>query len=153
MVNMLTFVDHLECPTVNGIIYPSGIIQLVDAKSEWSHSEAIKLVPAGQTSIAKLEENDNLEWNSCAVLDRTVNEKENLEVLTGECAFGSEGFVALLEFTTQKLIWLAFFTDSNPFIHPRIERGLVYATSTLNCKWRFDFKEPANIQVECYKFI
>jgi hypothetical protein len=143
------FVDHLECPTVDGIIFPDGGIQTFDIKVNWNTPKSFKIKIASRTTIQILENEGNLHWNNCAVLATKVSFEYSIEVIAGEGNFGSDGFIGVLDLETRKLIWLAFFTCSNPFDKITIIGDEIHAKSTVNCIWRFRLKDPLTPFVEC----
>ena len=146
---MENFVDHLECPSVEGIIFPNGIIQMFDVKINRGSPTIYKIKMKSKTSIDELQIKGNLEWNSCAIIDRLKDTKNNIEVISGECDYGSEGFLAVVNLNTEKLIWLAFFHNSNPFSHLKMDGKIICAMGTYNCFWKFNLENPTSFSVEC----
>lgn len=147
---MKEFVDHLECPSVNGIIFPDGKIQLFNIEVDWAVPITYKLSYGTKTSVGELAKEGELSWNSCVIMTTLSSPDHAIEVIAGEGNYGSDGFVAVLDFKSRELIWIAFFLCSNPFDEVKIVDDQIIATSTLNCNWRFPLKAPADLSVNCF---
>ncbi|PTQ94085.1 hypothetical protein C8P68_107148 [Mucilaginibacter yixingensis] len=148
MKTIADFINHLECPIINGIIYSDGTIQLLDVKLEFQPLIKYSVRSADKTSINSLENKGNLYEGSCAVLARIIDDKNNIEVIAGEASYGSDGFVAVIDLESKEMIWLVYLTESNPFNQLVIEEDYLIAKTTLDCIWRFNLKNPIDISVE-----
>ncbi len=143
------FIEYLESPSLNGIIFPSGAIKILNIEVKWSPQIVYSIKVQEEESIDTLETKGILHWNDCAVKVDLIDEKKSLEVVAGEGDYGSDGFVGVVDLNSRKLIWLAFFNCSNPFNKLEINDKEIYATSTNNCLWKFRIENPIDIVVEC----
>jgi hypothetical protein len=143
------FMEHLECPSLDGVIFPDETIQLLNVKVVWGLPINYIISIAAKTSIKILNNKGDLRWNSCAILVRLIDEKHSIEIIAGEGDYGSDGFVGVIDFASKKMIWIAFFNNSNPFGEVKIVDEEIHAKSTLGCIWRFKIKNPIDCVVEC----
>jgi len=145
------FADHQESPIIDGIIFPDGTIQLFDFELKRQRPYAINI--GTKTSIDKLEQEGELHWSSCCIMTTLNYFEYSIKVIAGEAtSWGEDGFVAVIDSQTGKLIWLAFFTCSNPFNFIEIIGEEVHVRSTLECVWKFKLKNPVDFSVTCSEF-
>lgn len=149
MKKILNFIDHLESPSLNGIIYPDGTIDLLNVKVDWGPPIQYSLKSETKSSIELLDNEGKLQWNDCAILVTAIDIKQSIEIVAGEGDYGSDGFIGVIDLSTRNLIWLAFFNCSNPFDRLDIKEEKIYATSTNGCLWKFVIKSPIDIEIEC----
>lgn len=146
------FKNNLDSPILDGIVYPGGQIHLLDVKVEWTNPPKYTVDFIKATNTQSLISEEKLHWGSCSILERAicqVSSQQEVEILLGEGNFGSDGFIAILNRSVGGLIWLAYFTQSNPFYKARIEDREIVAISTLGCEWRFDISTPQFCSVDC----
>jgi len=136
------FIVHQQCPVVDGIVFPNSKIQCLTVSVTWNPSPSFKFELCENSSISELAEKGELEWSDCSILTRKTYEKEYLTILGGEGVWGSDGFVACIDSRSQKTIWIAYFTVSNPFSEVAFENGFVLAKSTLEIWFEFPFHSP-----------
>jgi hypothetical protein len=148
MEKIVDFIEHLECPIVDGIIYPDNTIQLCDVDISWKKPAEFKVQMLSVTSIDNLEKEGKLGWASCYISDEYIDEIHSIKVVCGETSWGGDGFVAVTNLK-EKLIWIAFFGCSNPFCKVTIAGTQIIALSTYECEWRFDIDNPSRISVVC----
>ncbi len=150
MKNIEHFVEYLDCPILNGIIFPNGIVKKIDIEViQWSPKICYFIKGIENSSIQSLEEQGDLYWTSCCIMARQIVINKSIEVISGE-AFGNGeyGFVGVIDLNSRKTIWLAFFESSNPFNQLDIKDDEIYATSTYNCLWRFKLNNPLDFIIE-----
>lgn len=148
MNDISNFLDHQQCPGVDGIVFPTGEIQIVNVAMDRTSPASLRLKPGAKTSINELKLRHQLFWSDCAILERIVDEKEQIEVVAGESDYGSDGFVAVLSNPSKKLKWIAFFTCSNPFVRLAIADNEIVATSNLGISWVFPINKPEAVFVK-----
>ncbi len=98
------FIEYLESPSLNGIIFPDGAIKILDIDVEWSPKTIYSIKGIRESSINTLEAEGNLHWNNCAVMVELMNEKESIKIIGGEGDYGSDGFVGVIDSNSGKLI-------------------------------------------------
>lgn len=145
---IVDFIEHLECPLINGIIFPDETIQLLDIQINKGIPKKYTIQTALKTSINILNNKRELYWTSCAILFRLIYQKYSIEIIVGEAGYGSDGFIGVIDLKSRKLIWLAFFDCSNPFDKVKVIKQEIYATSTLGYVWKFKIKNPIDCSVE-----
>jgi hypothetical protein len=149
MKRVINFIEHLECPSINGIVYPNNTIQLFDVDVNWGPPINYKVSVGSKTSIETLDSIGALWWNSCAILIKTFVELNSIEIIAGEGDYGSDGFIAVIDSITKKTIWIAFLKCSNPFYKIEFKDDKISATSTIGCTWCFLLNNPVNCTVIC----
>ncbi|WPU97553.1 hypothetical protein SNE26_16120 [Mucilaginibacter sp. cycad4] len=147
MKEIESFIDHLECPLINGIVFPDRTIQLFEIEVSWENPVEFKLQASSVTSIDNFEKEGELSWCSCAILNQYVDKTGSIKAFCGEGSYGSDGFVCVMNLEREKVIWIAYFTSSNPFHKVTIKEGQVIAISTLDCIWKFNLDMPSVIEV------
>lgn len=136
------------CPIINGIAFPSGVVRWLNVEEEiGSEQTTIVLEPASPTSLLELQQEGSLDWTQCTQLHEWSDQSLGLGVSCGEGGLGADGFVAVFNLDANKLIWLAFFECSNPFVGSRIEDDAVYAETTHGHKWVFPLESPERVTV------
>jgi len=149
MKKIENFTEHLECPLIDGIIYSDHRIQLCDVQVSWKRPAEYKIELSSITSIDNLKKEGKLAWVSCSISDEYIDEAHSIKVVCGEASYGGDGFVGIVTLRQEKLIWLAFFTDSNPFHKVTVVGTQIIAVSTHKCEWKFDIDTPSRISVVC----
>ncbi len=149
MKNIENFIEHLESPSLNGIIFPDGLVKMLEIKVEWFPKINYHIRIQEESSIDILEAKGTLYWNDCAVMVSLIDERISVEVVAGEGDYGSDGFVGVVDLKSKRLIWLAFFNCSNPFNRLEIKNKELFATSTNGCLWKFKIENPVDFIVEC----
>ena len=144
MHQITDFADHLECPSVNGILFADGTVQCLNVAVEWGPPAVFTIDQGEQTSLQRLEEIGHIHWKSCCVLAKLYNEPTGLEILAGESTWGSDGFVAVLNASSRQLVWLALLDCSNPFCSLSIHGEMLQAISTMGYIWTFPLYAPAS---------
>ena len=136
------FIIHQQCPIVDGIVYSNGEVHLIDFSVDWRQKPISKFVLSEVTSISELAANGNLGWSDCSFLAKKNYEEAQLTIFCGEGVWGSDGFVGCINSATQKLLWIAYFTESNPFCEVKFHEASIFAKSTLNLWWCLPLKYP-----------
>ncbi len=148
MEKILNFINYLEAPALlNGIIFPNGKIKTLNIDINWEPQVSYCINHGDDTSIKELEEQKELHWNSFAIMVNLIDKDRVIEVIAGEGDYGNDGFLAVINLLSKKLIWLAVFDCSNPFDKLEIDKENIYASSTNGSKWKFNIKEPNNISI------
>lgn len=140
--SIINFKQHQKCPIINGVLYCDGVIQDFDIIDE-SMPPLLKV--GGKL---KLEDIEELYWADCSILDTCSNDTLNVEALCGEGDEGAEGYVALVDQDSGSLIWIAFFTCSNPFCNIVIQDKEIIAKNNLDNIWRFPIESPESFFIE-----
>lgn len=130
-------------------MFPDETIQLLDVTLSWGPPIAYNIIPSSKTTITSYSQQTEIWWTSCGILADTIDENNSIRTLAGEASYGSDGFIAVINLNTSKLIWLAFFQSLNPFNQIKLIDAKIYAASTLGCIWQFDIKNPIQPIVSC----
>jgi len=69
----------------------------------------------------------------------------------GEGRQGGDGFVALLSATNGRLVWLAFFRSSNPFVEVESDSEVLRARSTSKWWWEFPIDVPERVRLSRHR--
>jgi hypothetical protein len=108
MKNVKNFINTLECPLIEGVIYSDGTLQLFDVEVSWARPSQYKLKPSYVTSIDELERKGELWWSSCIIMGQYFDEKESLRVICGGGNFGGDGFIRFLTLIRRMFFGLFF---------------------------------------------
>jgi len=149
-VDLQERLSKVYCPLINGITHANGIVNRLAIESQAQQGEPMRkywIEQSNQTSISELQSTNSLQWTSFNELNEEPNVQEDFTLLLGEGGWGSEGFVALLQLTTRKFLWIAFFDDSNPFTKARFENGKIIAVSTHGNEWTFSYPTPSLLSI------
>ncbi len=153
MIELENFITNLKCPKITGITFPDGRLKLLNLKIDWKNSPVTYEVSyGGETNVREKQRTGELEWNYCFPLVKLDGINNGISVLGGECDYGSDGFLALIDTNNDKLIWVAFFFYSNPFYKVSIDDNFVYAKSTMDSLWKFPIQNPTGVEVEPLKY-
>ncbi len=149
MIDLATFAEYLECYSVNGIQFPDGAVHCLRVTLAGKGWDEYTVEAGAQTTLQQLETAGAMSGNSCAVMAQLTDAATGFHIMAGECNWGSDGFVAVLDGRTRRLMWLAWFDCSNPFHALTLHDGALQATSTSGCTWTFPLHAPANCFVRC----
>lgn len=72
----------------------------------------------------------------------------DLLIQAGEGSWGGEGFVAVSRIADGRLIWIAHFDFSNPFVEVALENERIKAVSTYQDEWYFPLFKPEQVVVD-----
>ncbi len=115
MKKLLNFIDHQKSPLINGVVFPDGVVQIVNIAVSWESPVNYIFTRGPITSLENLSKEKEIAWINCAILVNLVDESLGIDFLAGEADQGSDGFLAAIDHNDRKLLWLAFFDCSNPF--------------------------------------
>lgn len=149
MNSMHDFTDHLSGPLINGFTFCDGSIHRIDIQSNWPVSTGYTFKPINVSSITELESDGEMHWNNYAIISTTVDQLLGLEVLCGQGNHGSDGFLAVIDLNTNRLVWIASFDCSNPFDSAIFRDGNIIGQSTNGCVWTFKIAPPSLINIRC----
>jgi hypothetical protein len=137
-----------QCPTINGIIYGTGEILLLDFDRVTEGDDtAVSIRPAGKTNVASfLAEHEDYLTSITEFCEIQVQE-EGVRISCGDGGFGGDGFVAVSRLSDNYLKWIAFFDNSNPFEEVSFAGSQVLAISSHRDKWLFPLAQPEQVSV------
>lgn len=129
------------CPILSGLMYPDGSVLLVDAVPSGPGAPTFRR----RTTLAALDATEPLEWTTVGTLAQAVSPDGSYSAIGGEGGMGGDGFVAVSAAADKRLLWVAFFEDSNPFEEVRFDGGDVVARSNLGREYRFPVTAPERL--------
>jgi hypothetical protein len=134
---------------VQGHVYGTGRVLLCDCKKIKSGKSLSTLVSVAEElqldSFLASDEEDA--WVDLTECDGKSIEDKNIRLSCGEGAMGNEGYVAVSELDSKRLIWMAFFTCSNPFMEISYENGTIIAENTYEQEWVFPVLNPEALTI------
>jgi hypothetical protein len=136
-------------PIKSGIAFADDRTIPIGVAMPWESDDSkihIETCPAIQ--MADLPQFQRKEFTQLISVRELANPALGLTAVAGEGSHGSEGFVALTESKTGKLVWLAYCDCCNPFKEALIIDGFVVALSNLGHRWHFPLNEPQKVFVE-----
>lgn len=139
-----------KCLYMDSITFGNGKVVLLSITEcgPYGHKD-IQINIKGEITLCEAIKppNDNLN-EGLASLASTICPENNLKISVGECcSHGSNGFISVARLNDDYLIWLAFFTDSNPFSKVYIEGNKIVSTSTLGYIYELQIDKPESIKV------
>jgi hypothetical protein len=134
---------HGACPILNGLLYPDGSVLLVDSLPSGPGAPTF----GPRTSLDALDATEPLEWTTVGTLAEAVSPDGSYSAVGGEGGMGGDGFVAVTAAADKRLLWVAFFEDSNSFEEIRFDGGDVVARSNLGREYRFPVTAPERLVV------
>jgi hypothetical protein len=139
-----------RCPVIDGIVFGDGRVKQVLAT--WKKQEdgrlGIVIEPGGWTTLEDLREKGPLDWTGVIDLCTAEDPARGIRILGGEGGQGSEGFVTALRRDSGEVVWIAFFTTSNPFEVVQIHGDFVLAKTNLGTWWRFPLDAPERVTLQ-----
>ena len=137
-----------EWPIRNGLYFDDESLILLDLGMPWDTGlKAVSITISGTERISGLKEIQDGFFSRLAITCEDHYPALDRKVCGGEGSRGSDGFVALSKISSDKLIWLAFFECSNPFIKVSSSGGFVTAVSNLQLIWSFPIQKPETVTV------
>lgn len=132
-----------ELPIINGVLYPDGNFEKVNIITDENWKRTIQ-----QNQIKTVFPfSDDTVYSSIIVQSGIICNDLNCKAVCGEGSYGGDGFVLLKNILTDKIVCLASFDNSNPFISiQRNQNGFIV---TNNCyeKWYFDISDTDNVKI------
>lgn len=139
--------DAERCPIVDGIIFGDGRVKRMGL--DWVRNAAGRLElavrPAGWTSLAELMEKGDLQWTGITPRCANIDAAMGLRLSCGEGGLGADGFVAVVQADRGEILWIAFFTQSNPFEVVQLAGDQVMAKTSLGTWWQFPLHSPESV--------
>lgn len=148
-MNIINFIEHLQCPLVDGIIFPNEIVKLFDITVDWSIPLKYMVTNESITTFTELKNENKFFIANCAILSTVIDVTKQIKVISGEGNYGSDGFISIIDLKSDELIWMVYFKCSNPFVNIAIENSHIVARSSLNCNWVFELDNPSKININC----
>jgi hypothetical protein len=145
-----TFSESKECPIINGVIHGTGLVQLFDVSVRWDKPYYYEFLKVTSPSLQELENDPETDWAFCGTIARLIHIEFGLLIESGEGSYGSDGFIAVTNAKNGKLVWIAYFMESNPFIKLEIKGFQLFASSSMDCVWTFELSDPTNFTVSCF---
>lgn len=138
-----------ECPIVNGVTLGTGDVYLLSLSRIRNQDQfAATVRPAGVTNLASLDKEKGLEWTYLTRLCEVRSLEKGVRVSGGEGGQGADGFVAVSSIEDDRLVWVAFFDNSNPFVEVELAGSRIHAVTTLDDRWSFDLAQPGEVSVQ-----
>lgn len=131
------------CPIVNGLLFPDGSVLPVLSLPSRAGAPTF----GQRTTLKALDASAPLQWTAVGALTHAVSADGSFSAVGGEGGMGSDGFVAVAMRADNRLLWIAFFDDSNPFGEIAFDGGDVVARSTLGREFRFPVASPQGLVV------
>jgi hypothetical protein len=136
----------------NGLYFQDDTVAPLSILMPWE--TATKTVSVQVSNRATIDRVENIKKNETTRIGSNGEQSYpdlNLRVIGGEASHGSEGFVAVTQMTTDRLVWLAYFNCSNPFETVSLVDGIVIAVSNLGHVWRLPLSQPETLAVDVSK--
>ena len=141
------FYEEKECLAENGILFGNGLLQLIQVDVAFDPSVTYQIRLGEKLDLRAKGGHAGFHSCLCSTMCRVVDSNANLEAIGGSGDYGSDGFVALVDFNSKSLIWVAYFDCSNPFETITFSNDLLIARSTMNHSWEFPLKHPESLVV------
>jgi hypothetical protein len=132
-------------PIVSGIYFASGELHtLLASPGSAGHTT---ITHGDVQSIDELCRDEGVSYASLDPLFETEISlhARRIQALCGEGSYGGDGFVCATE--CDAVLWIAFFTYSNPFIYVEQLGGCLIARNSCDERWSFPIDSPQNVSV------
>lgn len=139
-----------RCPVIDGIAFGDGRVKQVLASWKKQEDGRLEMViePGAWTTLEDLHGKGPLDWTGIIDLCTAEDPAKGIRILGGEGGQGSDGFVAALRSDSEEIVWIAFFTTSNPFEVVQIHGDFVLAKTNLGMWWRFPLDAPERVTLQ-----
>lgn len=134
-------------PLVNGIVYPSCKVVFVDVRYGES-SNLYERENSFVTTVEELDSTGDLGWVYISSLFKKESNEGAFTVSCGEGDMEGDGFVSLYSNVEKRLLWIAFFDNSNPFVEAEVDGSMVRARTNLDYLWSFPIDSPEDFVIE-----
>ena len=135
-----------ECPIINGVTLGTGGVYLMSLSRVGNQDGfAVTVRPTGVTNLASLHKENGVEWTYLTRLCEFRSLEKGVRVSGGEGGQGADGFVAVSAIEDDRLLWVAFFDNSNPFVEIELTGSQIHAVTTLDDRWSFDLAQPGEV--------
>ncbi len=132
-----------KLPIVNGILYPDGNFEQVNIITDENWKRTVR-----QNQIKTVFPFiNNTVYSDIIVQSEIICDDLGCKAVCGEGSYGGDGFVMLENLITKKLLWLASFDNSNPFISIQRDKNGFIVTNNCNEKWYFDISDTDNVKI------
>ena len=136
--------EHEQLPIIKGILYSDGRVDKIYI--DYDDNDKRVLVHNGSTTIDAMSiENDDL--SDAVIYAKAASEENGITVYCGGGSYGGDGFV-VAETADEKVLWIAFFEDSNEFERCEIVGSTIIAYNNSDEKWLFNIDTPSKLSVE-----
>jgi hypothetical protein len=133
---------------IDGLVFADGRVVLCDCVKLKRDGRSIPLAsPIGDSTLDSILKYDDDPWVALTELDRSEIAESNVKISCGEGAMGNEGYVAVTALDTGRLIWMAFFTCSNPFEALKLVDGEILAENSYEQEWIFPLDHPERVRI------
>lgn len=116
-----------ELPIINGVLYSDGNY---DDMFIFTDKNKKRNIYHSNTRLQFLFSKDTV-YSNIIIQSGIICNDLNCKAICGEGSFGGDGFVLLESLTTGKMLWLASFDNSNPFINIQRDKNGFIVTN--NC--------------------
>jgi len=136
--------ENERLPIINGIIYNTGQVDKVYV--DYDDNDKRVLAHSGRAKIDSISIDDD-DFCDVTIHSKAHDEKRDIAVYCGGGSYGGDGFV-VVESAEAKVIWIAFFEDSNEFERCEIVGNTIIAYNNSDEKWMFDIDTPSKLSIE-----
>mgnify|MGYP000878755450 CR=1 FL=1 len=132
-------------PIINGILYENGIIEWINIDYDSNYKRIINR--GSNLCINDLILKNELHFSNISTCYQFENNTKDIVVYCGGGSHGSEGFIVVESKVGSKLIWIAFFEESNPYEKIEFIDEKINVYNNLKEKWSFDLNIPTNLTI------
>lgn len=134
-----------KLPIFNGIAYSDGYVDRFNIDYYDDNNYERKTINRKRVKI-ELSSIEVDYFSNVTIYGKVSSKEKRITVIYGGGSDGSEGFI-VVESHEQKIIWLAFFEESNEFECCEIIENNIIAYNNLGDKWVFDIDCPSNLRI------
>lgn len=121
-------------PLIDGILYADGVLTSIRIENE---ADGLSISKQGSYLLDAIEIFVEVDISSTLSYEGT-------EIGCGASGMGDEGFFYCSK--KEKLLWIAFFQGSNPFVNVRMEKGLALVTNNWGHSLQFAPADPLTVK-------
>lgn len=141
-----------ECLDLDSVQFGDGRVVLLEAPHDVPDATTNAAIrPVEQLRARDLAERPGVSFDPglAATAGPPVRIAERGWIVTGGegAGYGTMGYVAVSREGDGRLVWLAFFQNSNPFETIEYEAGFVLGTTNLGARYVFPLDAPEKVQI------
>ena len=138
-----------RCPYRTGVYRPDDTVTWLEVSMEWTFREGgwVHVDVIGRGRVERGMNGDIGDVAEITRMNERIYPELDLRISCGEGGHGSVGFIAVSKASTDDLVWLAFFGNSNPFVSASLEGDEVVVISNHGHIWHLPLNNPEGMFV------
>jgi len=140
-----------RAPHTDGVVFPSGrMVTFEYCVQSDERTFDFGIFDAFEDDLSDFiaRQGDDDPWTPLLTIGVHECPEHGVRVEFGEGSYGCHGYVVCADLATNRLRWLAFFQESNPFVRAQCRGEVIEATSNMGHVWTFPISCPERLSVK-----